>query len=85
MENLTPVYKDAIPDKLDFCDCCSSYRNKEEVFKYEGCYKFCLDCAINNKLNVVNGMAATFGEEPIDFKGINKFITGKIKTFNRFV
>lgn len=83
MENLIPIYRKEVVTDLKYCDCCDSYQNAEHVFNYEG-YKFCLDCAVDRKLNVVNDIAATFEDEPIDFKGINECINKNIKKFNRF-
>jgi len=85
MENLTAFCRKEKVKNVMFCNCCCSYRDLEQVFNYEGCYKFCLDCATDNKLNVVNDMAATFNDQPIDFKGINNFINEKIKSFNPYL
>lgn len=86
MENLIPpIPKKEIVTDITFCDCCSSYQPTEEVFEYECCYKFCLDCAVNDKLRVVNDIAATFGDEPINFPEINDFIKAKIKSVRLFM
>jgi hypothetical protein len=84
MENLIPVFRKEQVTDLDYCDCCNSYQNSEHIFSYENCYKFCLECAVDRKLMVVNEMAATFGDEPVDFKGINEFIQSSVKKFNGF-
>ena len=82
MENLIPIYKEREPEKLDFCDCCCSYQDSEEVFSFEE-YKFCINCAIDNKGEIVKDLLAKHND--ITESEIICFVNEKIKKFNPYI
>ena len=79
MENLIPPIadKEDVTDVL-FCDCCSTYHLRKEVFEHESGYKFCLYCAVGNRQGIVNGVIALHEDWNNNIDEINDFISDKI-------